>query len=156
MAYRVEPLVRLSDAEAIIAQKDAEILEQCRINGMGAEREDALLGKVAQQSAALKLAWEALGEVQDLIGESHGVSSPRRNRRSAERGLRMNSEHESLGYVYDLLYDIKTKEQLNNEVDYLVERLSGIAKLCRQDGCSIDAYISTMLHLQKVEPLKGE
>ena len=68
----------------------------------------------------------------------------------------MNSEHESLGYVYDLLYDIKTKEQLNNEVDYLVERLSGIAKLCRQDGCSIDAYISTMLHLQKVEPLKQE
>lgn len=49
-------LVRLSDAEAIIAQKDAEILEQCRINGMGAEREAALLGQVAQQSAALKLA----------------------------------------------------------------------------------------------------
>ena len=54
------PLVRLSDAEAIIAQKDAEILEQCRINGMGAEREAALLGKVAQQSAALKLAKDAL------------------------------------------------------------------------------------------------
>ena len=68
-----DPLVRLSDAEAIIAQKDAEILEQCRINGMGAEREAALLGKVERQSAALKLAWEALGEVQDLIGESHGV-----------------------------------------------------------------------------------
>ena len=51
---------RISDAEAIIAQKDAEILEQCRINGMGAEREAALLGKVAQQSAALKLAREAL------------------------------------------------------------------------------------------------
>ena len=54
------PLVRLSDAEAIIAQKDAEILDQCRINGMGAERESALLGKVAQQSAALKMAREAL------------------------------------------------------------------------------------------------
>ena len=67
------PLVRLSDAEAIIAQKDAEILDQCRLNGMGAEREAALLGKVAQQSAALKLAREALGEVQYLISESHGV-----------------------------------------------------------------------------------
>lgn len=55
-----DKLVRLSDAEAIIAQKDAEILEQCRINGMGAEREAALLGKVAQQSAALKMAREAL------------------------------------------------------------------------------------------------
>ena len=54
------PLVRLSDAEAIIAQKDAEILDQCRINGMGAEREATLLGKVERQSAALKLAREAL------------------------------------------------------------------------------------------------
>ena len=53
-------LVRLSDAEAIIAQKDAEILDQCRINGMGAEREATLLGKVERQSAALKLAREAL------------------------------------------------------------------------------------------------
>ena len=55
-----EPLVRLSDAEAIIAQKDAEILEQCRINGMGAEREATLLGKVERQSTALKLARSAL------------------------------------------------------------------------------------------------
>lgn len=51
---------RLSDAEAIIAQKDAEILDQCRINGMGAERELALLGQIERQSAALKLAREAL------------------------------------------------------------------------------------------------
>ena len=58
------PLVRLSDAEAIIAQKDAEILDQCRLNGMGAEREAALLGKVAQQSAALKLARDALTEAK--------------------------------------------------------------------------------------------
>ena len=75
-----EPLVRLSDAEAIIndlqtlviaenqrkqqleaevAAKDAEIMEQCRINGMGAERELALLGQIERQSAALKLAREA-------------------------------------------------------------------------------------------------
>lgn len=65
-------LVRLSDAEAIIAQKDAEILEQCRINGMGAEREAALLGKVAQQSAALKLAREALFDMQDSYAAVHG------------------------------------------------------------------------------------
>lgn len=48
------PLVRLSDAEAIIAQKDAEIIEQCRINGMGAEREVALLSKVERQSERIK------------------------------------------------------------------------------------------------------
>ena len=53
-------LVRLSDAEAIIAQKDAEILEQCRLNGMGAERELALLGQIERQSAALKLAKAAI------------------------------------------------------------------------------------------------
>ena len=50
----------LSDAEAIIAQKDAEILDQCRLNGMGAERELALLGQIERQSAALKLARSAL------------------------------------------------------------------------------------------------
>ncbi len=37
---------------------ESEILEQCRINGMGAEREAALLGEVERQSAALKLAKE--------------------------------------------------------------------------------------------------
>ena len=65
-------LVRLSDAEAIIAQKDAEILEQCRINGIGAEREATLLGKVERQSAALKLAREALFDMQDSYAAVHG------------------------------------------------------------------------------------
>ena len=63
---------RLSDAGAIIAQKDAEILEQCRINGMGAEREATLLGKVERQSAALKLAREALFDMQDSYAAVHG------------------------------------------------------------------------------------
>ena len=48
------PLVRLSDAEAIIAQKDAEILDQCRINGMGAERELALRGQMERQDERIK------------------------------------------------------------------------------------------------------
>lgn len=46
---------------------ESEILEQCRLNGMGAEREAALLGKVAQQSAALKLAMEALVTARDTF-----------------------------------------------------------------------------------------
>ena len=104
-------LVRLSDAEAIIAQKDAEILEQCRINGMGAEREAALLGKVAQQSAALKLAWEALGEVQDLIGESHGVyglhlngdESPWGELEQGGRFERLTSLNEALAAIDEVL-----------------------------------------------------
>ena len=42
-----------------IKELEAEVLEQCRINGMGAERELALLGQIERQSAALKLAREA-------------------------------------------------------------------------------------------------
>jgi hypothetical protein len=68
------PLVRLSDAEAIIAQKDAEILEQCRINGMGAEREATLLGKMERQSAALKLAKEALEDAHQNINPERGYA----------------------------------------------------------------------------------
>ena len=70
--FRVRPLCVLSDAEAIIAQKDAEILDQCRLNGMGAEREATLLGKVERQSAALKLAREALFDMQDSYAAVHG------------------------------------------------------------------------------------
>ena len=66
------PMCWVSDAEAIIAQKDAEITEQCRINGMGAEREATLLGKVERQSAALKLAREALFDMQDSYAAVHG------------------------------------------------------------------------------------
>jgi len=51
---------------------ESEILEQCRINGMGAEREATLLGKVERQSAALKLAREALFDMQDSYAAVHG------------------------------------------------------------------------------------
>ena len=85
-----DKLVRLSDAEAIIldlqnlvtaenqrkqqfeaevAAKDAEIMEQCRLNGMGAERELALLGQIERQSAALKLASLALSEGVEYVEE---------------------------------------------------------------------------------------
>ena len=63
--WETEAFVRLSDAEAIIAQKDAEILDQCRINGMGAERELALRGQMERQSAALKLARQVLMSVKE-------------------------------------------------------------------------------------------
>ena len=35
----------------LVAEKDAEILEQCRINGMGAERELALRWQMERQAA---------------------------------------------------------------------------------------------------------
>ena len=51
--FRMRPLCVISDAEAIIAQKDAEILEQCRINGIGSERELHLLAQVAAKDAEI-------------------------------------------------------------------------------------------------------
>ena len=51
---------------------ESEILDQCRLNGMGAEREATLLGKVERQSAALKLAREALFDMQDSYAAVHG------------------------------------------------------------------------------------
>ena len=59
------PLIRLPEVEAVIAQKDAEIIEQCRLLGIGSEREADLLGKVERQSAALKLAREVLMSVKE-------------------------------------------------------------------------------------------
>ena len=52
-----------------------------------------------------------------------------------------------LSYSYNLLYDIKTPEQLQNEVEYLAHRLGGIALLCRNDGYSIDEYVLTIMQL---------
>ena len=52
-----------------------------------------------------------------------------------------------LAYGYDLLYDIKTLGQLETEVDYLAHRLSGIAKMRRDDGAPIDEYLRMVLDL---------
>ena len=105
------PMCWISDAEAIIAQKDAEILDQCRINGMGAEREAALLGQIERQSAALKLARGALGEVQDLISESHGVyglhmngdDSPWNELEQGGRFERLTTLNEALAAINEVL-----------------------------------------------------
>jgi hypothetical protein len=49
---RFEALVRANEREAL----QAEVLEQCRINGMSAEREDALKAEVERLNKALT--WE--------------------------------------------------------------------------------------------------
>lgn len=86
-----EPLVRLSDAEAIISAKDAEIAESDHIRDrcahLLAETAVALKGPekalhrhgwqdlpevAAKQSAALKLAREALFDMQDSYAAVHG------------------------------------------------------------------------------------
>jgi hypothetical protein len=50
--YHFEALVRADEREAL----QAEVLEQCRINGMSAEREDALAAEVERLNKALQ--WE--------------------------------------------------------------------------------------------------
>ena len=73
------PMCWVSDAEAIIAQKDAEIerlfkdrgIEHDLANRFGFENND-LRSKVAKQSAALKLAREALFDMQDSYAAVHG------------------------------------------------------------------------------------
>lgn len=56
-----------------------------------------------------------------------------------------------LSYSYDLFYDIKTSEQLQNEVEYLAHRVAGIARLCRDDGYSIDDYVLTVMEFPSVK-----
>ena len=81
------PLVRLSDAEAIIAQKDAEILEQCRINGMGAERELALLGQIKRQLVKAEEN-EAIIAAANALENIASTSSSTRIRRVANDALK--------------------------------------------------------------------
>jgi hypothetical protein len=47
------------DAAKEIAKLQAEVLEQCRINGMGAEREDALRAELTRLKANIALDWMA-------------------------------------------------------------------------------------------------
>lgn len=61
----------------------------------------------------------------------------------------------NLSYSHDLLYDIKTTEQLQAEVEYLAHRLSGLARLCRDDGNTIDAYVLEILSFPKASDAEG-
>lgn len=50
-----------------------------------------------------------------------------------------------LPYSFDLLYDIKTQEDLQNEIDYLANRLAGILEMCRNKGWYYDCYVYQIL-----------
>jgi hypothetical protein len=56
----LEELILQSAALAALAGKDAEILEQCRINGMSAERELVLKAKIERQGKLIEQCREAL------------------------------------------------------------------------------------------------
>lgn len=62
------------------------------------------------------------------------------------------TETSKLNYAYDLLYGIKTHEQLQEEVNYLANRLAGIANLRREDGYPLDNYLREVLQLEGSGP----
>ena len=47
--------------------------------------------------------------------------------------------------AFDLLFSIKTDQQLEDEVEYLMHRIASLASLCRDSGNSIDARIVQVL-----------
>ena len=130
----IERLCRLSDAEveierlsnllrateahiewnklkSVIAAKDAEIESSRRTAEYWKASHLSGNELIEQQSAALKLAREALGEVQDLIGESHGVyglhlngdESPWNELEQGGEFERLTSLHEALAAIDSLL-----------------------------------------------------
>ena len=50
-----------------------------------------------------------------------------------------------LPYVFDLMYDIKTQEDLQNEIDYLAYRLADVLSTCRDNGRYYDCYVYQIL-----------
>lgn len=50
---------------------------------------------------------------------------------------------ESLPYNFKLLYDLKTKEELEYEIDYLLHRLQGIRNLCKDEFPAVVEYIDS-------------
>jgi predicted RNase H-like nuclease (RuvC/YqgF family) len=59
-----------NEAADRIEQLEAEVQEQCRINGMGAERELALMAKVERlerENAELKAKLESMTKVKNFI-----------------------------------------------------------------------------------------
>lgn len=57
---------------------------------------------------------------------------------------------EPLPQIFDTIYDLKTKEQLQNEVEYLAHRLAGIIDLCFDygEGQKIQTYVNAILFRQ--------
>ena len=49
----------------------------------------------------------------------------------------MNEPDETLPYVFDLMYDIKTKQELVDEMSELETRLSGLQNLIESQGVDL-------------------
>lgn len=49
----------------------------------------------------------------------------------------------NLHYNFNILYDIKTKEELEQEVEYLLHRLQGIRNLCKDEFPAVVEYIDS-------------
>jgi hypothetical protein len=66
------PTIR-TDNGAVIKRLEDEIAEQCRLNGMGAQREAALLGKVSRLEDRVRALEGALRQQLQLVHEITGA-----------------------------------------------------------------------------------
>ena len=89
------PVVRLSDADEIISAKDAEINEQCRINGMGAERELHLLAQVAAKDAEIERLKAMLPDIPKRERECKSIEDWK------ARALYLESEYASCSHGFN-------------------------------------------------------
>lgn len=57
------------------------------------------------------------------------------------------TNEENLPHIFDTLYDLKTKTQLHNEVEYLVHRIAGIIGLCEEhsEGMDVRSYLNMVI-----------
>lgn len=139
------PVVRLSDAETIIAQKDAEIERLSLYKNLAAEYGLSVFADLSNQSAALKLAKTALTDWLTTSRRTTVLASPRRHRRSHAGGQAMSFDLEDAGYwsspeQCDAANEIVT---LRNQVEKLTqERDEAVAAVQRlADGQPFDAIV---------------
>lgn len=56
-------------------------------------------------------------------------------------------DNDALPQIFDTLYDLKTKTQLHNEVEYLAHRIAGIIDLCEEQetGMDVRSYLNMVI-----------
>ena len=87
-----ELLMRIQEMAERIKQLEAEVQEQCRLNGMGAERELALMAKVERlerENAELQTLLKTSMEQHEIVGRLHQDAVEKLHRFTSELDKQM-------------------------------------------------------------------